>query len=203
MISYAGLDLKKRLLVLVPEGFSDDVSLAEKVYQMALREHYDVLYLAFVEDSDNRMAVLRHMATLSALTAAESVVVKSVLIRSDDWIRKLKEYYHSGDRIVCLAGQTIRNGWSKKISVRSLVEKSLDAPIVTLASVYHPWKATSRKWLYGLVFWLGCLVILAGFSLLEIQIDRGIQGLARTALISIALVVEFGAFWVWNHVPKI
>jgi hypothetical protein len=142
------------------------------------------------------------MTTLTALTANEAVRVKYVLIQSNDWVSKIQEYCRPGDRVACLEGQMIKTGWMKTASVREVLENTLDAPVVLLSGVFHPWKTASRKWLFGLIFWLGCLVILAGFSLLEIQIDHGMQGFARTALILIVLSMEFGALWAWNHVPK-
>lgn len=202
MLSITNHELKNRLLVLVPEGLVDEAGLAQKVYALALRDHRDVLYLAVVEDPDNRLSVMRRMATLSALTSSEAVNVKSILFQTRDWVQSLRDYYRPGDRVACLASQTLHMGWQKTIPVREALEKALDAPVLELAGVYHPWKTASRKWLLALLFWVGCLAILAGFSMLEFQIDHAIQGVARTALIMIALTVEFGAFWAWSHMPK-
>ncbi len=146
---------------------------------------------------------LQGLATLKALTANDVVAVKSKLIQADDWLSALQENYQPGDIIVCHEEQYLRNGFLKVISARSFLLETFKAPVYWISGFYPPWQVLSRKWLYTLLFWVGCLVILAGFSLLEIQIDRNVQGVYRTALILIALVFEFGAFWAWNHLPKI
>ncbi len=60
-----------------------------------------------------------------------------------------------------------------------------------------------RQWLLGLLFWVVCLAILIGFSLLEIQIDRAVEGVARIALLLLTVSLEFGALIAWNRLPKI
>jgi hypothetical protein len=86
--------------------------------------------------------------------------------------------------------------------MNELLSDEFKAPIVTITGLYHPWHALTRKWLLGLVFWLGCLVILGAFGLLEFQVDRTVQGAAGTVLIFIVLAGEFAAFWAWNHIPN-
>jgi hypothetical protein len=194
---------KKRLIVLIPEGLTDYSNLAHKIFRMALRDHSDVLYLTFVYDDETRLTISRGMATLKALTASDLVMVTSKMTHPDDWLYTLHSVYQPGDSIVCHEEQFIRNGFLKTIPIHDFLSEGFKAPIYTLTGFYHPWRVLSRKWLYGLLFWMGCLVILAGFSIMEIKIDREIQGVARTALIFIVLAFEFGAFWAWNHIPKI
>jgi hypothetical protein len=203
MDSIVELRSKKRLIVLVPEGLAGNTDLTQKVYSMAVREHCDVLYLAFVYEEDNSLAVSRNMATMKALTSSDLVTAKSKITRTDNWLNTLKDFYQPEDIIVCHAEQIVRNGFLKTTPIHAVLSEIFKTPIQTISGLYHPWQMLSRKWLFGLLFWVGCMVILAAFSLLEIQIDRGIQGLTRTALIFIVLAFEFGVFWVWNHVPKI
>jgi hypothetical protein len=87
--------------------------------------------------------------------------------------------------------------------VSAALADDFNAPVETISGFYHPWQALSKKWLYTLLFWLGAAVILAAFSILEIQIDQTVQGVFRTALILIALCLEFGAFWALNQLPKV
>jgi hypothetical protein len=197
------LVLNKRLIVLVPEGLAGNLDLAKKIYQMALRDHCDVLYLAFTDHEDNLLAVSRSMATMKALTVSELVKVNSKVTLTQNWLATLQGLYRSGDSMVCHAEQTVNNGFLKTAPIRDFLTEAFKTPIYTISGHYHPWRVTSKKWLYGLLFWLGCLVILIGFSLLEIQIDREIQGVTRSALFLIVLTLEFGSFWVWNHLPKI
>jgi hypothetical protein len=193
---------KRRLIVLVPQGLAGNSDLARKVFWIAIREHCDVLYLVFVDHEDEKLGVLRSMATMKALTADANLVASSKLTHSDTWLAALREIYRPGDQIVCHDEQYIRTGFLKTIQIHEAIADSFAAPIHSLSGFYHPWRQLSRKWLFGILFWLGCLVILSLFSMLEFQIDQTIQGLARSILIFIALVAEFGAFWAWNHLPR-
>lgn len=196
-------ELKRRLIVLVPEGLASNSDLAQNIYQMALNDHCDVLYLAFVSDEDNRLMVLRNLATLKALTIADSVVVHSKLTQTENWLAAVRESYRPGDRIVCHAGHVIRKGAFKTIPIQDMLSEEFNGPITAISGIYHPWQALSRKWLYGLLFWLGCLLIGAGFGFIEFQIDHGLQGFTRTAVLLVMWTLEVGTFLAWNHIPKI
>jgi hypothetical protein len=200
--TFIGPVSKKRLIVLVPEGFWNSPDFAKKIYWLATRDQRDVHYLVFVSDQDDRLVIARSTATLKALTAHDAVAVTSKLIHPDNCLAYLGEIVRPGDRIVCHEEQLFRTGFMATTPIRDLLSKTFNVPVEALSGFYHPWRALSRKWLLGLLFWVGCLVILALFSLLEISIDRTEQGVTQTILIFLVLIAEFGAFWAWNHLPR-
>jgi hypothetical protein len=193
---------KTRLIVLVPTGLAGSPDLAKKIYWLALRYQCDVLYLASVDDEDEKLSVSRSMATMKALTSNELVAVRTKLTYEKDWLKILKEVCLPGDRIICHEEQFVRTGFLKAVPIRDSLSEVFNGPIVTISGLYHPWRVISRKWLYRLLFWLASPLILALFTLLEIQIDQTIQGLTRTILLLAVLVVEVWTFWAWNHLPK-
>ncbi len=83
----------------------------------------------------------------------------------------------------CRAGG--EEGAFKTIPIEDLLSEEFDRTRHHISGLYHPWQALSRKWLYGLVFWLGCLLILAGFGFIEFQIDLDCKAFTRTALLLI------------------
>jgi hypothetical protein len=196
-------EIKRRLIVLVPEGLDCNSLLAQNIYQIALSDHCDVLYLAFVSDEDNRLMVSRNLATLKAMTVAETVAVSSKIVQPENWLAVLREVYRPGDQIVCHARHGIKKGAFRTILVHDMLLREFTGSIITFSGMYHPWQALSKKWLNGLIFWLGCLLILAGFGFLEVQVDRGLQGFTRTALLLVMWTLEVGTFLAWNRVPKI
>jgi hypothetical protein len=198
-----GLETKKRLIVFVPEGAAGNPDMAKKIYWMALRDHRDVVYLALIDQYDQRDRVSRHIATMKALTADESVKVTSKYSLADEWLSTLNELYRPGDSIVCHEEQRIRAGFLATTPMHVWLSNLYKAPIHTISGFYHPWRVLSHKLLYSLAFWVGCIVILGFFSFLEIQIDQTVKGLAHSILLFVALAFEFGSLLVWNRFTKI
>ncbi len=194
---------KKRLIVLIPEGMAGGSELAKRIYGLALREQCDVIYLGFVYDEAKKLSVARNMATLKALTASDEVLAGSRLTSSDAWSETLRTMLRPGDTLVCHDEQHIRQGLFTSLPVRQVLAAEFKAPIYSISGFYHPWVALTKKWLWGLLFWVGCLAILAAFSILEIQVDHAMQGLSKAVFIAIMLAAEFTAFLTWNKLPKI
>ncbi len=194
--------LRKRMIVLIPEGTVKNFRLAQQIYQLALRTNSEVLYLAFSTD-DDRWTVVREMATLTALTSNDNFPARSKIILSNDWINEIREYYRPGDRIVCQVEQMIKNNSHKMIPIQDLLSEEFHGPITTISGFYHPLRMLSKKWLYSLMFWLGCLTILVAFGALEMSINNGIQGFARNILLIIVMAIEIGILSIWNRVLKI
>jgi len=193
---------KKRLIVLVPEGLAGSADLVKKIYWMALRDHCDVFYLALVDEEEIQLTVVRGLATMKALTANPEIAVASKIVPASRLVSALRDLHQPGDVIVCHDGQFVRDGFMRAIPIHDLLVGVIKAPTVTLTGFYHPWQQLTRRWLLGLVFWLGCLVILAAFGVLEFQVNRLVPGLTGTLLIFVLLAGEFAAFWAWNHIPK-
>ncbi len=193
---------KQRLIVLVPESLAGNADLVKKIYWMALRDHSDVFYLALVDEEETQLTVTRGLATMKALTAHPEICVGSKIVTSQRLVSTLCDLHQPGDVIVCHEGQFARDGFLNAIPIQDLLASALQAPTITVSGFYRPWRALTRRWLLGLVFWLGCLAILAGFGVLEFQVNRLMPGLTGTLLVMFLLAGEFAAFWAWNHLPK-
>ena len=193
---------KRRLIVLVPEGLSGNADLARKIFRMAQHNSSDVLYLAFVQEEELMLSVARGMTTMKALTTSETIDVNVCMTNSNHWLQVLRDEIEPGDTIVCHAEQMIRDRLFKTIPIQDFLKKEFSEAVISITGFYHPWQMLSRKWLYSLLFVIGCLVILFGFGALEIQIDQEVEGITRTILLIIVMTLELGVFWAWNHVPK-
>ena len=194
---------KPRLIVLLPESLAGDIKLAHHIYRMAGLQQRDVLYLVLVEDEMNQLEVSRRMATMTAATIGETLRVHSRLASRGEWLDALRQAYQPGDSLVCQAEQSVRTAILRTESVQNTIQRSLQIPVSVLSGFYHPARDQIRLWLFSLLFWLGCLVILAGFTLLEIEISHSTQGPVQVILISIALLVEYALLYIWNRLPKI
>ena len=198
-----GIPEKKRLIVLLPESLAGNIKLAHQINWLTGLKQYDVLYLTLMEDETNPLDVSRRMATMVAATVGEPMHVSSKLVSRDNWLNALRKIYQPGDALICQTEQSVKAGFLKAVSMQDYLEEALQVHVQTISGYYHPGQERVRQWLLGMLFWVVCIAILAIFSLLEIQIDRTVDGVARITLLLLTMSVEFGALIAWNRLPKV
>lgn len=191
---------KPRLIVLVPEALAGSPALAKKIFWMAFRGGQDVLFLVSYSDSAEKLTVSRRMATMNQLASSEYVGVSCEYILTSSWLPTLKSLYASGDRVVCHAEQFFRTGLFKTSLVAAWISDQLHMPVDIISGCYHPMRDLANKWLVGALLWLGFLAILAGFGVLEIQIDLSSIGISHAVMLVILVTLETGAIWAWNRI---
>jgi hypothetical protein len=191
---------KNRLIVVIPDCITNNSKLAYKIYWMAFRSSCDVHYLALVDDAEKESAISRCMATMKAETSASWLNVDVQLVDSKGWVKTLGQVSHPGDTVICLEEQKVRVNFFRKTSAAESLRQALEVPVRTLSGFYDLRQKKSAEWARSLLFWIGCLVIFAGFSMLEVQMDSGMNGLARTAALLVVLFVEISAIWGWTGI---
>lgn len=190
----------KRLIVLIPDGLAGNLELAQKIYRMAAHQGCEVHYLALVDQGEDMLTITRHMATMKAVTAANTLVVHSSVTETRRWLNALREIYRPGDRVVCHAEQSVKNGFLKTMPIDEFLQDSLNFPVHTLSGFYHPQQIQVRRWVYTLVTWIGFLAILAVFTGLEIELDPIFNGSAGKLLLGVIFAVEIGSIWAWDFI---
>jgi hypothetical protein len=193
---------KKRLIVLLPGSLAGSLDLAHKVFWMADRDGCDVLYLVLVDDEEEFLPVSYSMINMKAITSSNSLTVNAVLVKAGDWLKKLNELYRPGDRIACQAEQSVKNGFLRTLPIGDYLHDTLGITPLEISGFYRPEQVQYRIWLRSLVTWLGFLVILIGFTLLEIQIDRQLHSAAATLTLIFLVTVEIGILWGWESLTN-
>jgi hypothetical protein len=193
---------KSRLIVLIPESLAGNTNLAHEIHRLALREGRNVFYLALVDDVDNRLVVLRDMATMKAATSDQDIVVEISLTDSGQWLHSLKDLIRTGDMIVCHAEQVVKGGFLRTIPLNDYLKLNFPAPVRMLSHYYHPLRTQARQWLNGILFWLGSLMILALFFFLEIRTDQIMPDPVRVTLLSLLMIGELGVLLTWSLIVK-
>jgi hypothetical protein len=189
-----------RLLVLVPDGVVNGIAFAHKIHWMAAQEQRDVLYLALYENNESKLTAMRWMVTMTAVTRDSSLGVETKLVAVCDWLKVLQEEYRAGDVILCHAEQQAQVRFGKMMPLRDFLQTRFQAPISTIAGFYQPEQILATRYRHNLLFWLGCLVMLVGFSFLEFRVDFGTNGFIRPMLLITLIALEMGLIWAWSHV---
>lgn len=187
-----------RLVVIVPEELADSTELARKVHSLALACGSEVFFLALLGPDEDTLAMARSLATLKAVTSDGLLAVSSKIVPSSAWLEGLVEVFRPGDTVVYMAEQRVQSGFLQNQALGAALAEKIRAPLIPMQGIYHPRAARLQRLLFGLVFWAGCLAIITGFSLLEFQVDRGIQGAAHTIFLMFTASIEIGAIYAWN-----
>lgn len=189
-----------RLIVLMPDSLATDLDVARKIYWIAQRKQCRVMYLTLVDDDEKMLTVARQMATMKAVTSSNHLSVDAKLVKTPLWLVTLKEIYQPGDQIVCHEEQVVKNGFLKTKPVTEFLRETMRVPIITISGFYHPQQVQVKQWLHNFVSWIGFLLILAAFTVLEINLDHTLHGGIGTVILAILVVLEIGAIWVWNSI---
>ena len=193
---------RKRMIVILPESDAGNLSVAYKVHWIAVREQRDVVYLTLVKDMAEMMTCARRMATMKAATEGDHVFAVSKLVPAGEWLKTVQEIARPEDLLVCQEDQTVKTGFMQAQPASDYLARLLGNPIRTMPSDKPAWRGQAHRWLLGAAFWLGFFAIVAVFSLLEIQIDRTVQGGAHMVLLLMALGLEFGAIAALSRIPR-
>ncbi|HEY4694038.1 MAG TPA: hypothetical protein VIH16_11425 [Bellilinea sp.] len=191
-----------RLIVLLPESLVGDLDFAQKVHWMASRAQKDVLYLTLLDDPDHGLSVARGIATMKAVTESNLVKAGSIQTPTQRWFEKLQQVLRPGDTIVCHTEQTVALGLFKTQPTADYLRLHLPNSVVTADGFYHPQRTILKSWMRGLLFWLGAIAIVTGFTLLELQADLAFPGFAHKLVLAVILIIEFGAVWFWSQIVR-
>ena len=191
-----------RLIVLLPESLTGNLKFAQKIHWMAARAQNDVLYLGLLDNPDDLLTAQRGIATMKAVTESNLIRAGSVLVPASRWFEKLQEVLRPGDTIVCHAEQVVKHGFLKTVAMPEYLAGILTASVVSVAGFYSPQHTLAKNLLNELLFWLGAIVILAGFTFLELQADTAFPGFAHKLVLGAILLVEFGVFWLWSQIVR-
>jgi hypothetical protein len=190
----------KRLIAIMPEGVTGRIDLARRIHWMAVKGGFDVLYLELVDQPEDMLARSRSMVTLRAMISDPGSSTDWELIESRRWFTRLNELVQPGDAILCHAEQTVKVGAFKTVPLSDLLQEKLHTSVRTVSGYYQPQVVQIRQWGHSLIFWIGVLVILAGFAFLDIRLHLTLQGIERKVLLILAMLLEVAAVWTWNRI---
>ncbi|OJX40537.1 MAG: hypothetical protein BGO78_05995 [Chloroflexi bacterium 44-23] len=194
---------RKKLIVILPEVLSGNIKLARRIFWLAEQESSDVTYLALAEDEERTLQMILRLATMKAVSSPSAFSTHTKVIPKNRVIATLEQLYKPGDLVVCPQELFIKTSFFHAKPISVFLEEELKLPVRTIAGFYQPWRDQTRRWIKFFAFWAGCLLVMALFTLLEVEIDLQLQGTLRTILFVLCLTFEFGALLAWNNMHPI
>lgn len=179
----------RRLIVLVPIEDVDAFHLSRRVWQLAACSGLSVLYLALPLDEHPAVSLHRRLAELAALTSDKSVQARWMVGGAKSWRQALENVLQPGDLLVCLAGQRSAGWINRHLLLGEQMAKLLSLPVYLLGDVPLAVKQPP-EWKKELLGWVTSIALIAGFFVLQVNIDRTALRPVSTLILCLSVVVE-------------
>jgi len=187
-----------RIIALINEDLINRNDLAQELYRKGAQADCPIIYLVLVSHEENMTTVIRNMATMKAVTAANRLAVEVKTALKSDWLVMLKKMAKPGDVIFCQEEQTVKYEHLKTIPVCDFLASQVSIPVEKMTGFYHPIRSGVKNWLHGMIGVIGLLVILAGFTWLQIRLEQALTDPLSTIYIIITFLLELGSVVIWN-----
>ena len=183
-----------RLIVLVPCLEADLTPIMRRVWELANVTGAHVQILGLCQDEALEPSLRRRLITMSAIVNYGNVSAESEVAFGNNWVTAVKSRFQAGDVVVCLAEQ--RAGLLQR-PLSQILQSDLKVPLYVPSGLY-PLSDTRSNWPAQAVAWLGSLVIIIGFFVVQARIDLRAQDWTQTILMLLSIAVEVWLVWVWN-----
>ena len=192
----------RRLIVLIPDQGVDGAALAQRVRSLATPCELDIALISVLESGAHPASAVRlRLATMASQIGDERVRVETSVLTGQSWAAAVRRVEQPGDIVICCAEHRVPTATNGRQPLYHMLEWLLDVPVYVLAGLYTE-PATQRKSAppisTRLTRWLALLAILASFFVAQVQISHLPVGLAHTALILFAALIELGLIVIWS-----
>lgn len=186
------LQTDRCLLVLLPSDI-DHSAVTRQIWELAHTSGRQVQLLGLCEDRAEEPALRRGLVGMASLLEDGKICAEVKVDIGTNWMAIVKAHYKPGDAMVCFADQ--RTGLLQR-PLSQILESSIAATVYILSSP-TPQKANSNL-LSQISTWLGFIVIIIGFGMLQANIIQLPKGWLQGVLLTLSLLPEFLLIWVWN-----
>lgn len=186
------LGTDRRLVVLLPPDI-DYSAVTRQIWELAHTSGMQIQLLGLCEDRAEEPALRRALVGMASLLEDGKICAEAKVDIGTNWMAVVKANYKPGDAIVCFTEQ--RTGLLNR-PLSQVLESSFAATVYILSSPI-PQKANSNL-LSQISTWLGFIVIIIGFGLLQANIVQLPKGWLQITLLTLTILPEFWLIWVWN-----
>ena len=190
------VESEHRLIVLVPSGVDASLT-ARRLREVEQASGMPVLLLGLCRAKADEPALRRELVALAALLKDGRQPLEIKVETGTDWMSVVRNYYEGGDMIVCFERQ--RTGLLQK-PLGQLLESNFKADIYVLPG--SDLQDVKESTLSQVVAWLGFLVILLGFGLLQVKIVQASDQWLQNILLIVSIFPEFWLLHYWAGRPE-
>lgn len=191
-VRHPNVEGTRRLVILISPD-SDCTTATRRIWDLAKETNSSVQLLGLCRDLDQELTLRRELATVSALIRAAKVPVDMRIEIGNNWLDVVQHNYEEGDMIVCIVDELV--GFRKR-PLSQIMESTLHAPIYILTEQRPHGIRTIG--LSRVALWLGFVLIVVSFFMLQIRIIQLPQDGFQSLLLILLLIPEFWLIYAWN-----
>lgn len=188
----------QRLVVLVPDSEVEEGRLATKLWSMASGLGLSILLLGLVRDSFREPRVQRRLAAIASIARDKHTQVDSRVGIGGRWEPLIQSVWRAGDLLVCHAEQSRSVFGIGREPLAPAIASTLKIPVYAVAGFYPELPPDLPEWAGRLLAILPLAVLLAGFLVVLVGIQRFTTGPAQTVLLCLAVVTEYVLIAAWE-----
>lgn len=192
-----GLPPARRLLVLVP-GPATRNELADRVWSLAAVAELEVLFIGVAWDRNDDYTMRRLLATLAAATRDSRLRVETRLVQGQNWLRAVRALWQPGDLIICHQEQTTAEWGFRRRPLAEALVAALNAPVYVLSGFYPELPPDHRPFAGRMLRSMLPFLIIAGFFVLQAQIEQSFTDGLYYLLMMLSIIVELGLLAIWH-----
>ena len=192
--SQSDLEPARRLIVLVPNLEADLTAVTQRVWELASATGAHIKFLSLYSDTMQEPGLRRTLATMSAIVNDGNVSAEAEVLFGKDWVEAVKSRQQAGDMVVCCAEQ--RAGLLQKPLSQAL-QSDLEVPLYIIFGLY-PQNDSRPNWKTQAIAWIGFIVILIGFFMLQVKIDQFAKDWTMILQV-LTTIVELWLLLTWNN----
>lgn len=181
-----------RLIVLIPAG-TDYSAVTRRIWELANTTSMNVQLLGLCEDAAEESGLRRQLVTLASLLQDGKIAAKANVEIGTNWLEVVKTHYKTDDVLVCFAEQ--RTGLLRR-PLSQILESNFRATVYIISGLTSYTSKPNR--LLQISAWLGSIVIIIGFGVLQANVIQFPAGWLQSILLILSIVPEFWLIWFWN-----
>jgi hypothetical protein len=187
-----------RLVVLVPDADLSEGRLANKLWSMASPPGLDILLLGLVRNTFREACAQRRLAAIASIARDKRTRVETRVAIGAGWEPLIRSVWQTGDLLVCHTEQNKTVYGIGREPLAPALASRLKIPVYAVSGFCPHLPPDWPEWLSQVFAILPLIVLLAGFLVALVGIQRFTTGPAQPVLLCLAVVIEYVLIAAWE-----
>jgi hypothetical protein len=182
----------KRLVIVVPDEDVDEGRLSRYLWSQASPGKLSILLVTLVDEPGNEYAAQRRLAQVSGITQDIWIKVEKCVVFGHSWSKALRPILGPTDELICPVEKSTSYRLFGKQPLIQILQSDLRREVLPLSGFYTDHTPHLPDWFRQVPFWIGCLLTLGIFSVLEFDVNHMASGWVGQVVFIGLVMIEIG-----------